>query len=284
VTTVNPFQKYVSAHAKIFRGSKKISQARLKRSARKIPRSAPQALVFSPHPDDECIVGGFALRLLREAKWNVANIAVTLGSRRARKAARLRELKNACAFLGFDLIAAGLEKINLEARKKSRAQWNAAVKNISKILAQQKPRVIFMPHEDDGHPTHIGVHFLVLDALKTLPGNFKCFVVETEFWGQITNPNLLVESSVEDVGDLVAALSLHVGEVKRNPYHARLPAWMIDNVRRGAEIVGRRGAASPNFTFGTVYRLRKWRGGKLEKVFPGGKFLPVAKNVVRFFR
>jgi LmbE family N-acetylglucosaminyl deacetylase len=37
-------------------------------------------LIFSPHPDDECIIGGLALRLLREAKWNVINVAVTLGS------------------------------------------------------------------------------------------------------------------------------------------------------------------------------------------------------------
>jgi len=44
----------------------------------------------------------------------------------------------------------------------------------------------------------------------------------------MANPNLLVESSVPDVADLIAALACHVGEVRRNPYHARLPAWMMD--------------------------------------------------------
>lgn len=30
---------------------------------------------------------------------------------------------------------------------------------------------------------------------------------------------------------------MHAGEVKRNPYHLRLPAWMMDNVRRGSEVI-----------------------------------------------
>ena len=51
-------------------------------------------------------------------------------------------------------------------------------------------------------------------------------------------PNLMIASTVDDVAELVAALSLHAGEVRRNPYHRRLPAWMIDNVRRGAELLG----------------------------------------------
>jgi LmbE family N-acetylglucosaminyl deacetylase len=196
----------------------------------------------------------------------------------------LLELKNACDCLGFDLIVADLEKINLEARKESRLRWQAAAGTIAKILAAQKPRVIFLPHENDGHPTHVGTHFLVSDALKTLPKNFKCFVVETEFWGQMTNPNLLVESSVEDVSGLVAALACHVGEVQRNPYHARLPAWMMDNVRRGAELVGGQGGAAPDFTFGTIYRLRKWSHGRLVEVQRGGNLLSRSENAARLFR
>ena len=82
----------------------------------------------------------------------------------------------------------------------------------------------------------------------------------------MAEPNLLVESGVEDMGDLVAALACHVGEMRRNPYHARLPAWMLDNVRR-AELVGGQGGAAPDFTFGTIYRLRKWSTWPLEKAF-----------------
>ncbi len=282
----NPFRKFVSEHARLFQGGKKLPLGRAPNFPRhpKLPDKAPIALVFSPHPDDESIAGGLALRLLREAKWNVVNVAVTLGSKRERRSARLRELQVACGLLGFGLAVADWEDINPVARRKRRAIWRAAVRTVAEILAEQRPRVIFLPHECDGHGTHIGTHFLVLDALETLPAGFKCHVVETEFWGQMTNPNLLVESSVADVGDLVAALACHVGEVRRNPYHARLPAWMMDNVRRGAELVGGQGGAAPDFTFATIYRLRKWANGRLTNPLRKGKFLSRAENAAKLFR
>jgi LmbE family N-acetylglucosaminyl deacetylase len=220
---------------------------------------------------------------LREAGWNVVNVAVTLGGKKARRAQRLRELQNACGFLDFDLIPLGLEKINPITRRENRGRWLAAVEQIKGVLEANKPRVIFFPHERDGHSTHVGAHFLVLDALKKMPRSFECFVVETEFWGQMTEPNLLVESGVEDTGDLVAALACHVGEMRRNPYHARLPACMMDNVRRGAELVGGQGGAAPDFAFGTIYRLRKWSRGRLTDVTKGGRFLSRSKNPASLF-
>ncbi len=222
VEFVNPFQKYVLEHARLLKSGKELPLGKLERPVRRtnIPADAPRALIFSPHPDDECIVGGLALRLARESKWNVINVAVTLGSKRERRTARLHELRNACASLGFGLMVPreqGLGQITLKSRKHNRAHWQAAVRVIAGILAEQRPRVIFVPHENDGHPVHAGTHFLVLDALKTLPAGFRCHVVETEFWGQMTEPNLLIELNAATAGDLVAALACHVGEVRRNP-------------------------------------------------------------------
>jgi LmbE family N-acetylglucosaminyl deacetylase len=274
-------RQFVAQFQKLVKQGQSLKAGRISSGARpEISANAPNVLIFSPHPDDECITGGLALRLLREAKWNVVNVAVTLGSNRARQAARRRELQNACASLGFKLIVPGergLENINPAARAKNPAHWRSAVKTIAGILAEQKPRVIFLPHENDIHPAHVGAHWLVLDALKTLPRNFACLVVETEFWGQMAEPNLLVEIGAKDLADLIAALSLHAGEVKRNAYHARLPAWMLDNVRRGAELVGGRGAKAPDFAFAAIYRLQQWRDGKLQTVFTGGKFSSAAK-------
>jgi LmbE family N-acetylglucosaminyl deacetylase len=281
---LNPCRNFVLEQARLFRDGKKLRPDVRKKSARRSNKpTRPTALIFSPHPDDECIVGGLALRLLREAGWNVINMAVTLGGKRERRAQRLRELQNACDFLGFDLASLGLEKINSITRQKNHGRWLAAVRQIKDVLETKKPRVIFFPHKHDGHSTHIGVHFLVLDALKKMLRSFECFVVETEFWGQMADPNLLVESGVEDVGNLVAALACHVGEMRRNPYHARLPAWMLDNVRR-AELVGGQGGAAPDFTFGTIYRLRKWSCGRLINVLRGGKFLSRSKNPASLFK
>src|SRR6185503_17846441 len=129
------------------------------------------------------------------------------------------------------------------------------------------------PHDDDWNSTHIGTHYLVLDALAQAGAEFECLAVETEFWGAMKDPNLLVESSERDLIDLITALSFHVGEVKRNPYHLRLPAWLMDNVRRGSELVGGQGGGAPDFLFGTLYRLRRWRGGRFEPVLRDGRCL-----------
>jgi N-acetylglucosamine malate deacetylase 1 len=281
-------RQFVGQFQKLVKQGKSLKPGKIPSNARRqISPKAPTVLIFSPHPDDECITGGLALRLLREARWNVVNVAVTLGSNRARQAARWRELQNACASLGFGLIvpgSRGLEHIHPDTRANNSAHWRAAVKAIAGILAEQKPRVIFLPHKNDVHPAHVGVHLLVLAALKTMLPKSTCFVVDTEFWGQMTRPNLLVEIGANDLADLMTALSRHVGEVRRNAYHARLPAWMLDNVRRGAELVGGRGAQAPDFTFGTIYRLQKWHGRKLQQVGRDGIFLSAGENAASLFR
>ncbi|HMP75141.1 MAG TPA: PIG-L family deacetylase [Kiritimatiellia bacterium] len=247
---------------------------------------APRVLVFSPHPDDECIIGGLALRLQRECRWRVVNVAVTQGSRKDRQAARWKELADACAYLGFDLVATGphgLEGVNRETREREPARWAAMVETIAALLREQRPRAILVPHDADWNSTHIGTHLLVLDALAACP-QLRCFVVETEFWGAMATPNLMVEIPPRDLADLMAALSFHVGEVQRNPYHLTLPAWMQDNVRRGGEVVGGQGGAAPDFAFATLYRLRAWNGQALVPVHEGGKLIGAGDDLAALFK
>ena len=273
----NPYKSFVSAYARLQEKGRACPLGGLPPARRpKLRASAPKVLIFAPHPDDECLIGGLALRLSREAKMNVINVAVTQGSNKERQSARFAELRNACDFLGFGLLATrenGLEKISPKGREQDPANWAAAVDIVAGILDARQPRVVLMPHAQDWNGTHIGTSLLVAGAMAKLGPAFSCLVVETEFWGAMTTPNLMVESSVRDVADMVAATSFHVGEVQRNPYHLGLPAWMQDNVRRGAELVGGQGGRAPDFKFATLYRLQRWSGGKLEKVFDGGRLL-----------
>jgi LmbE family N-acetylglucosaminyl deacetylase len=277
VNTHNPYLKFVSEYARLINEGSGYQLGGFPPATRpSLPKDSPRVLVFSPHPDDECIVGALPLRLLRELKMNVINVAVTLGSRKDRQMERLRELHNACDYLGFGLIQtdeSGLEKISVKNRKQEPAQWKKSVQVIAGIIADHKPQVIFAPHEKDWHGSHIGTHFLVADALQTLPEAFCCWVCHTEFWAPMDNPNLMIEASVADLADLVTAISFHAGEVGRNPYHLRLPAWMQDNVRRGGELVGGQGSEPPDFNFATLYRLQKWAHGKLELDQKAGKFV-----------
>ena len=246
---------------------------------------APCALIFSPHPDDEVIIGGLPLRLARELGWRIINVAVTQGSYRARQAERLRELEACCASIGFSLMQAapdGLEGITLKARASDPERWKQSVGRIAEILREHRPAAVFFPHDDDWNGTHIGTHHLVVEALRAAGEDLRCLAVETEFWGDMRSPNLMAESSASYVADLIAALSFHVGEVKRNPYHLRMPAWLMDNVRRGGERVGGQGGAAPDFRFATLYRLRRWRGG-FENILERGAFLGTDDDLRQWF-
>src|SRR6185503_18850985 len=229
---------------------------------------------------------GLPLRLLRELRWQILNVAVTQGSNPARKQERWKELTACCGHIGFGLIQTapgGLEGISLQARASQPVRWNRNVARIAEILAEQRPRVIFFPHDDDWNSTHIGTHHVVADSLAYLGDEFACHTVETEFWGAMDDPNLMVESSEQDITDLITALSFHVGEVKRNPYHIRMPAWLMDNVRRGSELVGGQGGVAPDFLFGTLYRLRRWRGGGFEPVLKKGRFVSQSDDLRSLF-
>lgn len=237
---------------------------------------APKVMIFSPHPDDEVIIGGAALRLMRQHGWRAINVAVTLGSRLDRQQGRLQELKKCCRYIGFELLLpkeGSLSGIHLKNRTSNPENWGEAVAKIASVLLQHRPSAILFPHESDRNSTHIGTHFLLRDALQRLGDDFSCAVLETEFWGAMDTPNLMVEISPEDLGDMLTALSFHEGEVKRNPYHLRTASWMIDNVRRGGELVGAQGAAAPDFPYATLYRLRRWEKGRLHPVLSSGAFV-----------
>ena len=239
-------------------------------------KNAPVVLVLSPHPDDECIIGGLPLRLMKEGDFRVLNVAITHGSNPTRKQERLNELKDACEWIGFELIQTGpngLDRIRPETSSESPTQWSDSVNILKGIFLKHQPVAIFVPHAKDWNQTHLGTHLLAIDALKKGKG-FSPLIIETEYWGQMPHPNLMVENTVEEVGDLLGALSHHRGELERNPFHLRLPAWMQDNVRRGAEVVGGQGGDAPDFSFATLYRVNRWKNENLVPAWSGGKMLP----------
>lgn len=284
---MNPYHEFAEAFVQLVHRGRDLPLGGLPFPTLPTPAStAPVALVFSPHPDDECVTGGLALRLACEAGFRVVNVAVTLGSNRARQLERWEELTLACRWLGFDLerpAPLGLDGIKPETRQRHPEQWSVSVQAIAAILLRLQPQVVFCPHDLDWNGTHVGTHFLVMDALAWLPSDFKCDVVETEFWGQMQNPNLMVELGVPEVGNLLSALSFHVGEVSRNPYHLRLPAWLQDNVRRGAELVGGQGMAAPAYEFALLHRLRRWQNGRIETRYQGGRLLGLADGALSLF-
>ena len=69
MTTNNPYQALVDGFARLLTDGEKVSPGRLIPPERpSIAADMPTALIFAPHPDDEVIIGGLPLRLLRELK------------------------------------------------------------------------------------------------------------------------------------------------------------------------------------------------------------------------
>jgi LmbE family N-acetylglucosaminyl deacetylase len=263
---MNPYQSYVDTIRNATREARAITP---QRQELPIAESASRCLIFAPHPDDECIIGALPLRLMREAGYQIVNVPVTFGSNPERQVARSSELADACAYLGWaiDREPAGVVAMD--------------VAGVVAVLRRWQPQIIVFPHDDDWNVRHISTHHLVVEALAQMGKDFDCLTLESEFWGAMDTPNLVVALDATMVADLVAATALHVEEVARNPYHLMLPAWMQDNVRRGGELVGGQGAAAPDFDFATLYRLRRWTQGGFASVLTQGTQIPLGSEALR---
>lgn len=104
---------------------------------------------------------------------------------------RWRELEACCRFIGFELLPAapgGPGRVSLRARAADAVGWARRVDAVAALVVEQAPRAILLPHADDGHTTHVGVHQLMLDALQTLPPSFQTYAVETELWRAARSP------------------------------------------------------------------------------------------------
>lgn len=224
-------------------------------------------LILAPHPDDECITGLLPLRLQEECGFRVRVVPVTWGSLLARQTARKRELKAASAELGFQVVTL-----------KGALGANSLPGELGKLLDRLSPTVILVPHAKDGHSTHQATHQLAVAAMDI--AKQKVFhVVETEYWHPLVRPNMMVAADEEQLGSLCRALSCHVGEMIRNDYAARLPSWMVDNVRRGTELIGGAGATASDIEFATLYRARRREGGRWRPAFQGGRLIESSEEL-----
>jgi N-acetylglucosamine malate deacetylase 1 len=243
---------------------------------------APVVAILSPHPDDECIVGGLALRLGVESAWRVVNLAITQGSDPTRQVARGEELRGACKYLGFECEffgERGLTRVFQDARDRGGEAWQANVDALAEKLARLRPALLLAPHAHDGQGTHIGTYWLMLDALATLPADYAPLVALTEYWSTMETPNLMVELSAPHVSQLVSGLLHHTGEIARNPYHTTLPLCMMESVRRGSERVGGQGGKLIDYDFATLYTVCRWREGALERAWGGGRCVALGEDV-----
>lgn len=110
--TMNPYLDFVKNIQDGVRQAREIKVS----CHREVWASDEKVLLFSPHPDDECITGLLALRLAREAGRQVVNVPVTFGSKVERQTERAAELVDACAYLGWSIARGrdGLQNLSVD--------------------------------------------------------------------------------------------------------------------------------------------------------------------------
>lgn len=199
-----------------------------------------KVLIVSPHPDDEILQSALAIRLQQENGLQVINAAVTLGSDKSQRARRLKELNGALKFLKFKSYILP-------------ESWGQKKNELIKIIKNEKPALIIAPHALDQHLTHQRTSTLVKESTS----GFRGHIAWSEFWSPQQNPNLMIEVPLRIYVKQYKALEFHKGEIERNPYHLRLQSWLIDNVRRGSEIIQRPGSTSLCMTMGQIYHFKK---------------------------
>jgi LmbE family N-acetylglucosaminyl deacetylase len=249
--------------------------------------NTPAKVVYcAPHPDDEAISGVLALRLRLDSGARVTNIAITLGSDKSQRPRRLRELESACQALGFDLIVPhhpqGFEQVTESNRNQHPDEWAAKVEVLREIFDREVPDVVMAPHAQDFNTAHVGTHLLVVEALGghlERSGRGPVLFVQAEFWHQIERPNLMVGLTPELVAAQLVGIGEHGDEMRRNPYHLLHPCRLMDNVRRGSEVVGGQGAAAQPFTFAELYHVVFMKGREIVPPRPGGCIISPTQKI-----
>jgi LmbE family N-acetylglucosaminyl deacetylase len=218
-----------------------------------LPES-PKILILAPHPDDECLMAGFALRAKEEWGSSIYVLPYSFGSRVERRLQRKNEMKAAIQVLGFELID---PRTDQKLERLTMSEFVSACQSI-------QPDVILSPHPDDHHPAHVEASQMVRDfrvaqaALFSKEGAKKNQItwIQTEYWKHHSEPNFFLPLTMNHVIQMGQALQKHEGEISRNPYHLSLPAWLIDQARRAPEVLGGFGTDSDQFLFGVLLKIQ----------------------------
>ncbi|OJF14711.1 PIG-L deacetylase family protein [Couchioplanes caeruleus] len=176
---------------------------------------ARRILVVSPHPDDETVGCGGALRLHALAGAQVRVVFLTSGeagghgldpaeTRRVREA----EAQAAAAALGL----AGIEFWRLPDGRLTATR--SLVARLRELISDFQPEVIYVPHDGEQHPDHRAAARLVHGATTRLNGAVEPFrVLMFEVWTPLADLDELVDISPV-IDTKLAAIRLYASQCR----------------------------------------------------------------------
>lgn len=153
-------------------------------------------LVIAPHPDDEVIGCGDAVRLRAERDERVAAVFLTSGELGLKSLPQIQawkirenEARQAARVLGL-----------AELYFLRQPDWmlgehvSAAAGLLRKVLASEKPDVIYLPHPKDGHPDHQATLPILRTALSSQRA-LKPELLAYEIWTPLAQCDVVVDIS-----------------------------------------------------------------------------------------
>ncbi len=168
-------------------------------------------VVLSPHPDDSVIGMGGTIKRLLDGGCSVKVVVVTTGERGSPEAMenesarkelaeiRREEERDASRFLGYESVALSFHS----------AEGEEVAERIREETAGAD--IVFAPHENDGHHTHLDV----TRQLLSLPPEAEVWGYET--WRPISDPDVTVDISGE-VEAKVEAIMCHRSQILQKDF------------------------------------------------------------------
>jgi len=177
-----------------------------------------KVLVIAPHPDDEVIGCGGAIRLRVERSEHVSVAFLTSGelglkylSREKAWQIREAEARKAAKILG-------IPKLHFLRQP----DWmlgdhiTAAAKALEPVLKTGRPDVIYLPHPNDGHPDHQATFPILRMALKRCRG-LKPELLAYEIWTPLAAYHVVMDIS-EVMPRKLRALRAHRSQLREFDY------------------------------------------------------------------
>lgn len=217
----------------------------------------PSVICVSPHPDDELLGAPATLMALRDAGWEVINLACSLGRPEDRDRRRA-ELIEACGVARFELVIPDELPPIGDGDDLGVAQGVLAAA-ISDVLTRSDARLIVGPSPHDGHHGHETVGRAIRDAVEARGEPIR--VMFWGLWGELPIPNLFVPFDAARLLEIQRALSSHAGELERNRFDRLLTGRASANAVLGPERVFGFGATGTRHEYAELLIDAGWSPG-----------------------